>query len=158
MSEQTGPERDDTEKLGSVQAAPIHVKEANAFIAKYHRHSLPTVGGKFAVTAVHRGKLADVAVDGRTEARRLNDSKTIEVLRVCTDSTSNCCAFPYARVAKIIQLLGYTKVVAYTLEKESGASLRAVGGRMACWVRAREWTTPSRRRKSQVVYGKKKLK
>ena len=141
-----------------MQAAPIHIKEANAFIAKYHRHSLPTVGGKFAVAAIHRGKLAGVAVAGRPVARRLDDGNTIEVLRVCTDGTPNCCSFLYARVAKIARLLGYTKVITYTLEEESGASLRAVGGRVACQVRAREWNVPSRRRKSQAVYGKKKLR
>lgn len=75
MSEQTGPERDDTKKLGSVQAAPIHVKEANAFIAKYNHHSLPTVGDKLAAAAVRRGKLAGVAVTGRLVARRLRDGE-----------------------------------------------------------------------------------
>lgn len=141
-----------------MQAAPIHIKEANAFIAKYHRHSLLTVGGKFAVGAVHRGKLAGVAVAGRPVARQLDDGKTIEVLRVCTDGTPNCCSFLYGRVAKTASLLGYTKVITYTLEDESGASLRAVGGRVTCLVRAREWSVPSRRRKSQAVYGKKKLR
>jgi hypothetical protein len=94
-----------------VQAAPIHIKEANALIAKYHCHSLPTVGGKFAVAAIHRGKVAGVAVAGRPVARRLDDGKTIEVLRVCTDGTPNCCSFLYASVAKIARLLGYMKVI-----------------------------------------------
>jgi hypothetical protein len=141
-----------------VQAVPIHIKEANAFIAKYHRHSLPTVGGKFAVGAVERGKLVGVAVAGRPVARLLDDGKTVEVLRVCTDGTPNCCSFLYARVAKIARLFGYIRVITYTLEEESGSSLRAVGGRVVCRVRAREWSAPSRRRKSQTVYGKKKLR
>jgi hypothetical protein len=141
-----------------VQATPIHIKEANAFIAKYHRHNLPTVGGKFAVGAIHRGKLAGVAVAGRPVARRLDGGKTIEVLRVCTDGTPNCCSFLYSRVAKIARLFGYTKVITYTLEEESGDSLRAVGGRVARRVRAREWSAPSRRRKSQAVCGEKKLR
>lgn len=141
-----------------MQAVPIHIKEANAFIAKYHRHSLPTVGGKFAVGAMEHGKLVGVAVAGRPVARALDDGKTIEVLRVCTDGTPNCCSFLYARTAKITRLFGYTRVITYTLEEESGASLRAVGGRVSCQVRAREWSAPSRRRKSQGVYGKKKLR
>jgi hypothetical protein len=141
-----------------VQAVQIHIKEANAFIAKYHRHSLPTVGGKFAVGAVERGKLVGVAVAGRPVARRLDDGKTIEVLRGCTDGTPNCCSFLYARVAKIARLFGYTRVITYTLEEESGSSLRAVGGRVVGRVEAREWTAPSRLRKSQAVHGKKKLR
>lgn len=141
-----------------MQAVPIHIKEANAFIAKYHRHSLPTVGGKFAVGAVHHGKLVGVAVAGRPVARPLDDGKTIEVLRVCTDGTPDCCSFLYARVAKIARLFGYTRVITYTLEEESGASLRALGGKIVGRVEAREWSAPSRPRKSQAVYGKKKLR
>lgn len=141
-----------------MQVAPIHIKEANAFIAKYHRHRLPTIGGKFAVAAIHRGKLAGVAVAGRPVARRVDDGKTIEVLRVCTDGTPNCCSFLYARVAKIGRLLGYRKVIISTLEEESGASLRAVSWRVACKVRVRKWSVPSRLRKNQAVYGKKKLR
>ena len=141
-----------------MQATPIHIREANAFIAKYHRHSLPTVGGKFAVGAIHQGKLVGVAVAGRPVARQLDDGKTIEVLRVCTNGTPNCCSFFYARLAKIARLFGYTRVITYTLEEESGASLRAVGGKIVSRVRAREWSAPSRPRKSQAVYGKKKLR
>ena len=141
-----------------MEAVPIHIKEANAFVAKYHRHSLPTVGGKFAVGAVERGKLVGVAIAGRPVARPLDDGKTIEVLRVCTDGTPNCCSFLYARVARIARLFGYTRVITYTLEEESGASLRAVGGRIVGQVEPREWSVPTRRRKSQAVYGKKKLR
>lgn len=107
---------------GRAQAVPIHIKEANASIAKYHPNRLPTVGGKFAVQAVHRGTLAGVALAGRAVARRLDDGKTIEVLRVCADGTRNCCSFLFDRVAKIARLLGHTKVITYTLEQESGAS------------------------------------
>jgi hypothetical protein len=141
-----------------VEAVPIHIREANAFIAKHHRHSLPTVGGKFALGAVERGKLVGVAVAGRPVARPLDDGKTIEVLRVCTDGTPNCCSFLYARVAKIARLFGYTWVITYTLEEERGASLRVVGGRVVGRVEAREWSAPSRPRKSQAVYRMKKLR
>jgi hypothetical protein len=116
------------------------------------------VGGKFAVGAVKRGKLVGVAVAGRPVARPLDDGKTIEVLRVCTDGTPNCCSFLYARVAKIARHFGYTRVITYTLEEESGASLRAVGRRIVGRVEAREWSAPSRPRKSQAVYGRKKLR
>ncbi len=141
-----------------MQAVPIHIKEANAFIAKYHRHSLPTVGGKFAVGAMRHGQLVGVAVAGRPVARPLDDGRTIEVLRVCTDGTPNCCSFLYARVAKIARLFGYTRVITYTLEEEGGASLRAVGGRVVGRVGAREWSAPNRPRRSQAVYRKKKLR
>ena len=97
-------------------------------MAQHHRHNLPRVGGKFAVGAADdEGKLVGVAVAGRPIARRLDDGLTLEVLRVCTDGTPNACSFLYARCAKIARLMGYEKVIPYTLAWEGGASLRAVG-------------------------------
>jgi hypothetical protein len=99
-----------------------------------------------------------VAVAGRLVARRLDDGRTLEILRVCTDGTKNACSFLYARVTRIARLMGYTRIVTYTLAEEAGASLRAVGARVAGEVPAGEWDKPSRRRKSQEVYGKSKLR
>lgn len=141
-----------------VQAVPIHLREANAFLAKYHRHSLPTVGGKFAVGVWHGDKLVGVAIAGRPVARRLDDGKTLEVLRVCTDGTPNACSFLYSRVRRVAHLLGYETVVTYTLAEESGASLRAAGARPVAEVEPGEWSVPSRPRKSQPVYAKKKVR
>jgi hypothetical protein len=94
---QVGSRRASRTSRWRVGAVPIHIKEANAFVAKYHRHSLPTVDGKFAVGAVKRGKLVGVAIAGRPVARPLDDGKTLEV---------NCCSFLYARVARIARLSG----------------------------------------------------
>lgn len=91
-------------------------------------------------------------------ARRLDDGLTLEVLRVCTDGTANACSFLYGRVKRIAQLLGYQRIVTYTLAKESGASLRAVGAVVVGEVRPGEWDKPSRRRRTQPVYREPKLK
>jgi len=55
-------------------------------------------------------------------------------------------------------LMGYSKVITYTLAEESGASLKAVGGRIVGEMRPQEWSVPSRPRKSQPVYGQAKVK
>lgn len=34
----------------SLSAKPISLKEANVFVERFHRHSIPTVGGKFALS------------------------------------------------------------------------------------------------------------
>jgi hypothetical protein len=141
-----------------MEAVPLHLREANEFVAKYHRHNLPTVGGKFAVGAAVDGKLVGVAIAGRPVARRLDDGKTLEVLRVCTDGTPNANSFLYGRVKRIALLLGYSGVITYTLEEESGASLRAVGAQVVGQVEPKEWNVPSRPRGSQAVYGKAKVK
>jgi hypothetical protein len=54
--------------------------------------------------------------------------------------------------------MGYTKIITYTLGEESGASLKAVGATAVSEVRAKEWSVPSRQRKSQGVYAKPKVK
>lgn len=141
-----------------MEAIPLHLREANEFVAKYHRHNLPTVGGKFAVGASVDGKLVGVAIAGRPVARKLDDGTTLDILRVCTDGTPNANSFLYGRVKRIAQLFGYRKVITYTLEEESGASLKAVGAQVVGTVNPKEWSVPSRERKSQAVYGKSKSK
>jgi len=141
-----------------MEAFPLYLKESNQFVAQHHRHNLPVTGCKFALGAAQDGKLVGVAIAGRPVARRLDDGKTLEVLRVATDGTPNACSFLYARCARIARLMGYTKVITYTLEEESGGALRAVGAQVVGTVQPQEWNVPSRPRTSQEVYGKPKLK
>jgi hypothetical protein len=47
-----------------------------------HRHNLPVTGRKFAIGCQVDEKLVGVAIAGRPVARRLDDGKTLEVLRV----------------------------------------------------------------------------
>jgi len=141
-----------------MEAVPLHLKEANQFVALHHRHNLPTTGCKFALGAGQDGKLVGVAIAGRPVSRRLDDGKTLEVLRVATDGTPNACSFLYARTARIARLMGYERIVTYTLASEGGASLRAVGARPTGPLESHEWSNPSRPRKSQQVYHEPKYR
>jgi hypothetical protein len=94
-----------------MEAVPLHLKEANEFVARYHRHSLPTVGGKFAIGVQVDDKLVGVAIAGRPVARKLDDGKTLEVLRVCTDGATNANSFLYGRVRRIAPAMGYLKIM-----------------------------------------------
>jgi hypothetical protein len=64
----------------------------------------------------------------------------------------------YGRVRQIARLMGYGRVVTYTLVEESGVSLRAVGARAVAEVRPAEWNVPGRPRGSQPVYAKAKVR
>jgi hypothetical protein len=141
-----------------MEAVPLHLREANQFVAEYHRHSLPTVGGKFAVGAAVDGKLVGVAIAGRPICRRHDDGKTLEILRVATDGTQNACSFLYARATRIARLMGYSRIITYTLEAEGGASLRAVGAKPTGPLESHEWSNPNRPRKSQQVYHQRKYR
>ena len=104
---------------------PIHLKEANDFVAQHHRHNIPTVGGKFAVSCYDGDRLCGVAICGRPTARRLDDGLTLEIYRNCTDGTANACSMLYGASCRVARAMGYKRVVTYTLASENGASLRA---------------------------------
>lgn len=141
-----------------MQVVPLTLRAANDFIRKYHRHSAPVVGCRFAVGAQVDGKLVGVAVAGRPVARRLDDGSTLEILRVCTDGTRNACSFLYARAARVGREMGYSSIITYSLQEESGASLKAIGAKVTGRVEPQEWSVPSRPRKSQPVYKAAKVR
>ena len=138
--------------------APISLKIANDFVLAYHRHNKPVAGHKFSIGLFDDDKLIGVAICGRPVARMADDGLTLEVLRVCTDGTKNANSMLYSRVKKIAQVMGYKKVLTYTLTEESGASLRAVGAQKDGIVKPREWSREKRKRTSQEVYAKEKVR
>ena len=110
-----------------MKAVCLTLKEANEYVAQNHRHHSPVVGDKFRVGCEENEKLVGVANVGRPVSRYLDDGKTLEVLRLCTDGTKNVCSFLYSRCARIARELGYKKIITYILETESGDSLKASG-------------------------------
>lgn len=142
----------------SIRTVPVSLQQANDFVLKYHRHNKPVRGCKFCIGAEKDGKLVGVAIVGRPVARNLDDGKTAEILRVCTDGTLNVNSFLYARCKRICQLMGYERVVTYTLKEESGASLRAVNAKKECSVKPDTWDRKNRKRKHQPVYEKEKIR
>ena len=104
---------------------PIHLKQANEWVKKYHRHNIPTVGGKFAVSCYDGERLCGVAICGRPTARKLDDGFTLEIYRNCTDGTKNACSKLYGACLRIAKDMGYMRVITYTLASENGASLKS---------------------------------
>ena len=140
------------------QFKPISLKLANEFVLANHRHNKPVAGHKFSIGLFDDDKLIGVAICGRPVARMADDGLTLEVLRVCTDGTRNANSMLYSRVKKIAQVMGYKKVLTYTLTEESGSSLRAVGVQKDGIVKPREWSREKRKRETQKVYGKEKIR
>ena len=138
--------------------APISLKQANDFVLAFHRHNKPVTGHKFSIGLFDGEKLIGVAICGRPVARMADDGLTLEILRVCTDGTRNANSMLYSRVKRTAQAMGYKKVLTYTLSEESGASLRAVGAKKEGIVKAREWSRERRKRDSQEVYKKEKIR
>lgn len=112
-----------------IYAVPITHKEAAEFVANFHRHNKPPAGSVFCVAASDGQKMVGVAICGRPVARNLDNGHTLEVTRVCVvdDSPKGTCSFLYARCWQAAKALGWQKLITYTLQSESGASLRGAG-------------------------------
>ena len=104
---------------------PLHLREANEYVKKYHRHNLPVVGGKFAVGCYDNNRLCGVAICGRPTARNADNGTTLEIYRNCTDGTKNACSKLYGACVRIGKEMGYEKIITYILESENGASVKA---------------------------------
>lgn len=130
-----------------LQIVPITLPEANAFVAKHHRHHKPVPGAKFCIAVSDEQKIVGVAIVGRPVARMADDGWTLEVNRTCTDGTKNANSMLYGACRRAGFALGYRRLITYTLPSESGVSLTAAGG-WKCLGEAGggSWSRPSRPR------------
>jgi hypothetical protein len=135
---------------------PISLKKANQFVSQRHRHHGPVSGHKFSIACVKDGELAGVVIAGRPVARMLDDGYTLEVTRLCTDGAENACAFLYGAAVRAARAMGYRRAVTYTLESESGASLKAAGFTLDGVTDGGSWDRPSRRRTDKAPTTPKK--
>lgn len=106
---------------------PIHIWQADEFVKQHHRHNGKAGNGKFAIGCYNEGVLVGVAIAGRPRCRHYDDGITLEIYRTCTDGFKCSISFLIGRVKRIGQLMGYERFYTYTLQSESGVSLRAVG-------------------------------
>lgn len=106
------------------------LREANIYVERHHRHHDRVVGHKWSLAAYKDGRLCGVAIVGRPTGRRLDDGKTLEVTRLCTDGTRNACSCLYAAAARRARKEGYSKIITFILQSEPGTSLRAAGWTM----------------------------
>lgn len=125
---------------------PCTISDAKAFVAQQHRHHKPPQGGLFAVAVAKDEKVVGVAIIGRPVSRMLDDGWTAEVTRVATDGTKNACSKLYGAAVKAALALGYLKIITYTLETESGASLRGAGWKCLGTAGGGSWSCKSRPR------------
>lgn len=129
---------------------PCTLAQANTYIAEKHRHHKPVTASRFALAvADESGKVRGVAIVGLPVARAYCPALAwwaAEIRRVATDGCKNACSMLYASAWRATRNIGYKRLITYTLETESGASLRAAGWRRVARCRARSWDTPRWRR------------
>ena len=129
-----------------LEATPLELSAANEFVKILHRHYSPVHRDKFRVGCMNNGRLVGVAQVGRPVSRMLDDGKTVEVVRLCTDGTKDVCSFLYSKVARIAKEMGYEKIITYILCTESGTSLKASGWVEEATTSGGDWSRPSRPR------------
>lgn len=108
----------------------ITLKEAQDFVERHHRHHRRPVGHKLSIGVRVKGtdNLVGVAIVSRPVARLLDDGgDTLEVSRTCTDGTRNANSALYGAVWRVCRELGARRIITYTQDGETGASLRAAG-------------------------------
>lgn len=145
---------------------PVTLRAANDFVAQYHRHNGRTSrdGGKFAI-GVQADELIGVAIVGNPlSATYMADGVTAEVLRVCTSPAApkNACSMLYGACWRAWRAMGGQRLITYTLQEESGASLRAAGWRIVGETKAMKsggWRKQDHlRRDWQPIYGQVKFR
>jgi len=141
----------------NLKSVPVTLKAAKEFVARHHRHHPPPQGHKFSIACSVRTEIVGVLIAGRPVSRNLDNGKTLEVTRCCTDGYKNACSFLYSRAARIAKELGYNKIITYILESESGTTLKASGWfceNSSCG--GSTWNRPSRKRDTDAPTCKKK--
>lgn len=134
---------------------PVSFAVACQFVAAHHRHHQPPVGHKFSIGVARASELVGVAIVGRPVSRVIAaEGTTLEVLRTATDGSRNANSMLYGAAWRATKALGYSRLITYTQEGETGASLRAAGFRVIAERPARGgWDTPSRPREVRGTEG-----
>lgn len=104
----------------SLRIIPVTLEDANEFVRRFHRHNKPVVGYKFCLGVAEfvvrermpsgphgADELRGVAIVGRPVAPRLDDGRTAEITRVCTDGTRNAASMLYGACRRAARAMGY---------------------------------------------------
>jgi hypothetical protein len=108
-----------------MRIVPITFAYAKQFIKEYHRHNPNVIGCKFCIGLQGDDGIVGVAVCGRPVSRFLDDGLTIEINRVCTNGVANGCSMLYGACCRIAKEMGYKRAITYTLQSETGSSVKA---------------------------------
>lgn len=129
-----------------LEIVPITQKEANAYVAKFHRHHRPVVGSIFQIAVAKETEVMGVVIVGRPVSRMLDNGWTLEVNRCCTNGEPNACSMLYAAAWRVAKGLGYKRLITYILSSEPGTSLRAAGWKCIGEAGGGSWSVKSRPR------------
>jgi len=146
----------------TLTAVPLDLAEANEFVTNFHRHNRPVIGARFSIGASDGIRLVGVAICGRPISRHQQaEGATAEVTRCCVlgDAPKGSCSFLYAACWRAWRAMGGQRMITYTLQSESGASMRGAGWKVLHELQGatgKAWTTRPGR-EWQSVSGQAKI-
>lgn len=113
--------------MSDLVIVPVSFRDACDFIVAWHRHHKPPNGHRFSLGIADGTTLVGVAIVSHPVARHLMDGRTLEVIRTATDGTPNVNSMLYGACWRAAKALGWTRLITYTQDGETGASLRGAG-------------------------------
>ncbi len=144
-------------KFGMIPV-PVSFRQACDFINEHHRHHMAPQGMKFALGISDGQKLVGVLTAGRPVSRHRDDGFTLEVTRLCVKRAYiNSCSKLYAAARRIAREMGYRSLITYTLNEETGGSVRAAGFQFMGKSMGGSWSGISRKRVDKHPTGVKNL-
>lgn len=137
----------------------ITLADVRQFVNQHHRHCDGPVGWRFGCAVSNGGSLTRTRVGvlsaGRPVARMLDQSRIVEVNRLCIDPSLpqalvwNVASQMYGWAARKARALGAEWIVTYTLASEEGTSLLAAGWEPDHVTVGRAWDSSARPRETR---------
>ncbi len=140
-----------------ITIVPCRLREACQFVTNFHRHNKAPPVSLFSLGASDGERMVGVAIAGLPVSRTLMDGETLEITRCCVidGAPKGSCSALYAACWRAARALGYRRVITYTLQTESGSSLRGAGWKVVAERKARtdaqQWTNRPGREWQAVV-------
>ncbi len=135
---------------------PITVKAARKLVKQWHRKLPEIQGGLFAASVAVNDNVVGVAIAGNP-ARVWQGTGRLVISRVATPgvvelpASKNACSMLYGSLCRAAKALGYREAWTYTVDGESGVSLKAAGFKCMGMTGDSEHSRPSRPRKKAVL-------
>ena len=142
-----------------VKVVPVTLAQAKTFVEFVHRHLPRLHAWKYGVGLQDKVSLVGVVAVGRPVARALDDGSTLEIIRCCLldGLAKNAASTILGRACRIAKEMGHQRMITYTLQDESGTSLRAAGFTEEAESPGGQWSCESRprRRRAEAEGGPK---
>lgn len=135
---------------------PVTVKAARKLVSEWHRKLPEVQGGLFASAVAVNENIVGVAIAGNP-ARVWQGTGRLVISRVATPGVAelpiskNACSMLYGSLCRAAKALGYREAWTYTVDGESGISLKAAGFKCMGMTGDGEHSRKSRPRKAAVL-------